>query len=163
MNVLNVNPGLIVWTLLNFSIFFFLLFKFGWKPLKESLKQREDSINDAIANAENANKEAMRIMKENQEKLAGAQQEVMNIVKDGRVQAEKIISKATEEAEFIKNQKLAETEREMNRMKDEAFTQLRAEVATLVMNATEKILDQKLDASSHKQLIDSAIAQVSKN
>jgi F0F1-type ATP synthase membrane subunit b/b' len=51
----------------------------------------------------------------------------------------------------------------MDRAKEEAFAQLRAEVASLVMQATEKVLDTKLDAEAHKGLIASSIAQVSKN
>ena len=102
-------------------------------------------------------------MKESQDKLAGAQNEMMSIIKDGRTSAEKIIAKAGDEAEKIKMQKLTETEREINRMKDEAFTQLKAEVASLVMQATEKVLDAKLDSETHKKLIESSIQQVTNN
>ena len=98
-NVLNISPGLIFWTLVNFGIFFFLLTKFGWKPMRDSLQAREKSINDAISNADAANKEAQRLMKESTEKLAGAQVEMMNILKEGRVQAERVVAKADEEAE----------------------------------------------------------------
>ncbi|MFN8367716.1 MAG: F0F1 ATP synthase subunit B [Candidatus Kapaibacterium sp.] len=162
-NVLNVNPGLIFWTLVNFGIFFILLMKFGYRPMLNALNEREEKIHNSIMAAENANVEAQRILAENKEKLAEAHQQVAVVVKEGRVQAEKIIAKANEEAEYIKKQRLEETAREMNRMKDEAFTQLRSEVATLVMQATEKVLDAKLDDDSHKKLIDTAISQVSKN
>jgi F0F1-type ATP synthase membrane subunit b/b' len=60
-------------------------------------------------------------------------------------------------------QKLDEARKEMDRAKEEAFAELRAEVASLVMQATEKVLDTKLDAEAHKNLIASSIAQVSKN
>jgi F-type H+-transporting ATPase subunit b len=162
-NVLNISPGLIFWTLVNFSIFFFLLLKFGWKPMRESLQMREKSIQDAIANAEAANKESQRILKESSEKLANAQAEMMNIIKEGRTQAERLVAKAAEEAEKQKVQKIEEARKEMDRAKEEAFAQLRAEVASLVMQATEKVLDTKLDAEAHKGLIASSIAQVSKN
>ena len=162
-NVLNISPGLIVWTLINFSIFLFLIVKFGWKPMRESLQAREKAIQDSITSAESANKEAQRLLKEATEKLTGAQVEMMNIIKDGRAQAEKTIAKAAEEAEKVKVQKLEETRKEMDRVKDETFAALKADVATLVMQATEKVLDTKLDGEAHKKLIESSIAQVSKN
>ncbi len=162
-NVLNISPGLIFWTLVNFSIFLFLIVKFGWKPMRESLEAREKSIHDSIANAEAANKESQRLLKEASDKLSGAQVEMMNIIKDGRVQAERTIAKAAEEAEKVKSQKLEDARKEMERMKDETFAALKADVANLVMQATEKVLDTKLDADAHKKLIDSSIAQVSKN
>lgn len=162
-NVLNISPGLIFWTLVNFGIFFFLLMKFGWKPMRDSLQLREKSIQDAIAGADAANKESQRILKESSDKLANAQVEMMTIIKEGKAQAERVVSKAAEEAEKLKVQKLDEARKEMDRAKEEAFAELRAEVASLVMQATEKVLDTKLDAEAHKNLIASSIAQVSKN
>ncbi len=162
-NVLNISPGLIFWTLLNFGIFFVLLLKFGWQPMKEALGAREKTIQDAISNAEAANRDAQNLLKESSEKLAQAQVEMMNIIKEGRVQAERIVAKAAEEAEKVKVQKLEEARKEMNRAKDEAFNALKGEVANLVMQATEKFLDTKLDNDAHRKLIDSSIAQVSKN
>ncbi len=161
--VLNISPGLIFWTLVNFGIFLFIIVKFGWKPMKDSLDAREKAIQDSISSAENANKEAQRLLKEASDKLSGAQVEMMNIIKDGRAQAEKTVARAAEEAEKVKTQKLDEAKKEMERVKDETFAALQADVANLVMQATEKVLDTKLDADAHKRLIESSIAQVAKN
>ncbi len=162
-NVLSISPGLIFWTLFNFSIFLFLIVKFGWKPMRESLEARTKAIQDSITSAEAANQEAQRLLKEATDKLAGAQVDMMNIIKDGRAQAEKTIAKSVEEAEKVKAQKLDETRKEMERVKEETFAALKADVATLVMQATEKVLDSKLDGDAHKKLIESSIAQVTKN
>ena len=36
-NLLNVSPGLIIWTFINFGLFFILIGKFGFKPVGGNL------------------------------------------------------------------------------------------------------------------------------
>ena len=49
--------SLVFWTTLIFLVFFLLLRKFAWRPILGAVKQREDSINNALQAAENARKE----------------------------------------------------------------------------------------------------------
>ncbi|CAN5554848.1 F0F1 ATP synthase subunit B [soil metagenome] len=160
---LQVNPGLIFWTLINFSIFAFIIAKFAWKPLKEGLQARENTINEAIANARLANDEAQTLLNESKAKITSAQQEMMAIVKNGKVQAEAQIRLATEEAEAVKNQKIKEAQREIERSKDDAIKELRQEVTSLVIDATEKLIGRRLDSEDHKRIIDSSVNELSKN
>ncbi|MEY3385732.1 MAG: F0F1-type synthase subunit b [Bacteroidota bacterium] len=160
---LSFDPGLVIWTLINFSIFALIIGKFGWKPMRDAITSREESIREAIAGAERANKEAQDLIRENQERLAKAQRETMDIVKEGRVQAENIIRRATEEAEHVKQQKLAEAQREIDRQKDDAIQVLRSEVASLVVGATEKLIGRSLDGEDHKRIVDSYVNELSKN
>lgn len=161
--LLSIKPGLIIWSLVNFLIFFFLLAKFGAKPIANALKAREDKINGAIAAAEQANKRAEQILTQSQEKLDAAQNEVAVILTKGREQADIQIRKASEEADKVKREKIDEAAREIERSKDAAIKQLRNEVASLVVIATEKILDEKLDKDRDYKLIDKYIEHLPKN
>jgi F-type H+-transporting ATPase subunit b len=160
---LEMSPGLIIWTLINFTIFVFIIGKFFYKPMRQGLEAREQSIADAITNAEKANTEAMTILRESKEKIAGAQQEMMAIVREGKTQAEAMVRKAAEEAEVVKQQKLAESAREIERQKDEAIKALRTEVSTLVVDATEKLLGRNLQGDDHKRIVDGYVNELSKN
>jgi len=161
--LLNVNPGLIIWTIINFCVFLFIIIKFGTKPIVNGLKKREDRINSAIENAEKANTETQRILIESQAKLDNAQKEMMEIVNKGKVQGDELIRKATEEAEKVKVAKIEEAKREIERSKESALKELRNEVASLVVRATEKLLDEKLDQDKHLKLVDSYIDKLPKN
>jgi F-type H+-transporting ATPase subunit b len=162
-NLLNVSPGLIFWTLLNFSIFLFIIGKFGFKPLLESLKSRQDGISNAINEADRINANAHALLKESQAKMTSAQQDMMNLVKEGKHQAEALVQAAHEEAERIKRIKITEAQREIEREKEAALQSLRAETASLVVQATSKILGSTMNAESHRTLIESYIDDVSKN
>ncbi len=161
--LLNIKPGLVIWSLINFSIFLFILIKFGAKPIITALKNRENKINDAIASAEEANKKAEALLAQSQEKFDAAQNEVASIISKGREYAEDQIKKALDEAERVKNQKIEEATREIARSKETAIRELRAEVANLVVSATEKIIEDKLDKEKDYKLIESFIEKLPKN
>jgi F-type H+-transporting ATPase subunit b len=160
---LQFDTGLVIWTLINFSIFAFIIGKFGWKPMRNAITTRVQSIHDAIAGAEMANAEAARILAESKERIAGAQQEMMAIVREGKAQAEAMVLKASDDAEAVKQQKLAESQREIERQKEIAIKQLRAEVATLVVDATEKLLGRNLQGEDHKRIVQGYVNELSKN
>lgn len=160
---LEMSPGLIIWTLINFSLFVFIIGKFFYKPMKMGLEARENAIADAITNAERANSDALGILRESKEKIAGAQQEMMAIVREGKVQAEAMVRKAADEAETVKQQKISEAQREIERSKDDAIQQLRTEVSTLVVDATEKLLGRTMQGDDHKRMVDTYVNELSKN
>ncbi len=160
---LQFSPGLVIWTLINFSIFAFIIAKFAWKPMRDGIRAREQAIADSISAAEAANREAQELLRESREKISKAHQDVMDVMREGRVQAENVVRKAAEEAEAIKQQKLAEAQREIERQRDDALLVLRAEVATLVVGATEKLIGKKLDGDDHKRIVESSVADLSKN
>lgn len=155
--VLKIDPGLIIWTLINFLIFLFIVLKVGVKPIANALKAREKNIQDSIDSAHQASENAMKALAEADGKLKNAQIEMAEIIRKGREQAEAIIVKAGEEADAIRKQKVAEAKRDIEQSKEIAIKELRTEVASLVISATEKILDQELDKDKHNKLIESAI------
>ena len=162
-SLLNLPHGLMFWTIINFGIFLFLIIKFGGKGIINALNERENSINKAIADAETANREALKLLNESKEKIENAQQEVALILAKGREQSEAIIRKTTEDAEKVKQAKLEEAIREIERNKEIALTQLRTEVADLVVNATEKIISVKLNKEQDFSLIQNSIDKLPKN
>jgi F-type H+-transporting ATPase subunit b len=84
-------------------------------------------------------------------------------VREGKAQAEAMVRKAGDDAEAVKQQKLVESQREIERQKDEAIKQLRAEVATLVVDATEKLLGRNLQGDDHKRIVEGYVNELSKN
>lgn len=162
-SIMNIDPGLIVWTLVNFGIFLFLLLKLGTKPILNGLNARENSIKESIEGAEKARDEAKKLLQQSEEKIANAQKEMMEIISKGREQSERLIQKATEEADAIRRQKVEDAQREIERSKDTAIKQLRNEVADLVVGATEKILDETLDKEKHLKMIDKYIEKLPNN
>jgi F-type H+-transporting ATPase subunit b len=161
--VLDVNPGLIIWTIVNFSIFLLILLKFGYKPIKNGMAKRQQSIQDSIDQADKSNAEARQLLIETQARLDASQQEMYAIVAKGKVQSEELIKKAQLEADHLKRQKIVDAVREIDQSKELAIKELRKEVAGLVVGAAEKIIGSELDNAKHLKLIDNYIEKIPSN
>ncbi len=161
--LLNVKPGLVFWTFVNFSLFLFIVIKFFGKPIINALKDREHGIEDAITKSQNQMAEATKTLNEAKARLDSSHLEVVELVGKAREQADIIIRKATEEADKIKKAKVEDAVREIERNKDAALIVLRKEVAELVVMATEKILNEKIDKNRDMKLIESYIENLPKN
>ncbi len=161
--LLNINPGLIIWTLITFAFVFVVLGKFAWKPLLHALHSREQEIADSLKKAEEAKKDAERMLHENKIAMEKASSETSRLIAEGRAMAEQlksdIVAKANESAKKMMEQAKDEIARE----KDSAMAQLRNEVAELSIAVAEKILDESLDAAKQKNIVDKAIQQLQKN
>lgn len=162
-SLMNVSPGLFIWSLINFVVLLFILKKFAFPAILNSIKAREESIKNNIETAEKASLDAQRILKETQDKLANAQQEMSQIVAKGREQAQSLLSKAGEESDRVKQQKMEEAKKEIEASKDRAIAEIRKEMAGLIIEATEKILSEKLDKGQHQQLIEKYIQKLPTN
>jgi len=91
--------ALIFWTTIFFLIFFFLLKKFAWKPILNSVKEREASINNALEQAEQARKEMQNLTADNERILKEARNEREELLKDARSIRENMIETAKNEAQ----------------------------------------------------------------
>src|SRR5688572_28574219 len=101
MDLVTPNIGLIFWQLITFLVVLFLLSKFAWKPIMHSLKERDDSIAQALSQAERAKIEIQTLKSENEKLLAEARLERDRILKEatesGNALVEMAKNKANEE------------------------------------------------------------------
>ena len=161
--MLDINPGLIIWTMITFALLVVVLGKFAWKPILQALQAREHEIADALRKAEEAKKDAERMMQENKIAIDKASNETARLIAEGRAMAEQlkndIVAKANESAKKM----LDQAKEEISREKQAAMTQLRSEVAELSITVAEKILDESLDGAKQKKMVDKVLQQLQKN
>ncbi len=158
--MLEINPGLTIWTIIIFAILLVLLSKFAWKPILSSLKARETAIADSLTKAEQARTEAERIIAENKLERVRAEEETQKALREGREYAERmrldLVHKAENEARHLLEQARAEIKRDT----EAALIRLREEAAELAIMATSKLLDENLTGDRHAKVIDRMIADM---
>ena len=142
--MLEINPGLIVWTVVTFVLLVIVLRKAAWKPLLKALHDREEGIRTSLEKAEHANAEAERILTENRKQLASAEEQSRRILADGRALGEKLKSEIVEKANQQARTMVEQAKQEIERDKDAALSELRGEVANLAILAASKILRCRL-------------------
>jgi F-type H+-transporting ATPase subunit b len=136
--------GLLIWTLLAFLIVFFILKKFAWPAIIKGLKDRQQSIADSLATAENIKAEMAMMKNENEILLAKAREERALMMKEARETKDKIISEAKEQANIEANKIVVEAQAAINRQKMAAITDVKNQVGKLVIEVSEKILKREL-------------------
>ncbi len=161
--MLEINPGLILWTILTFLIVLAILRAVAWKPLLGVLSAREEKIRASLLQAEEAQAKAQQLLEDNRRQLAQAEEQAQRIMKEGREMGEKLKAEIVERAQLTSRQMVEQAKDEIVREKESALNELRAEVADLAIGVAEKILDANLDTPKQRQLIDTAIRQIRKS
>lgn len=158
--MLELEPGMMIWTWITFLVLFLVLAKVAWKPLLSIVNQREKTIGDSLRKAEEAKAEAEKILDEQQKMLAGAQDEIQKMMKESKGLAEKmkneIVEKAREEAQKMHSRAQEDIERET----DAAILELKKQVADLVVQAASHLIRESLDDRKHRNLIDDYIKEI---
>jgi len=162
-SLIEVNPGLIFWTIITFLILVLVLTKVAWKPIIAALNQRESAIKEAMEKAETAKEEAKKVLDENQANLAHAEEEAKKIVDQSREFAEKLKEQMLNESKQQAQKIIEDATAVIERQKDSAFDELKSHVAQIAIQATEKILREKMDAESQKKIVNEYISEITKN
>ena len=160
MQLLTPAFGLIIWTLLAFLIVFFILKKFAWKPILDSMNKREKGIADSLATAENIKIEMSQMKSENEALLVKAREERAQMLKEAKETKDKIINEAKEQAKVETNKIIADAQSVINQQKMAAITDLKNQVGKLVIEVSEKILRREL---SNKPEQEKYIQQLAEN
>ncbi|MCB9363842.1 MAG: F0F1 ATP synthase subunit B [Flavobacteriales bacterium] len=156
--------GLIVWTTIVFCILFFLLAKFAWKPILKAVKEREVSIEDALASAEKATRKMEELQANNEVLLNEARVERDAMLKEAREVKDKIIAEAKVTANAEGDKIIAAAKETINHEKLAAITELKNQVATLSIEIAEKILKDELSsADKQKAMIDNVVKDINLN
>ncbi len=164
MELLTPGTGLIVWQTIIFLLLFFLLAKFAWKPILNSLKIREESIQTALDAAEKAKEEMAQLQADNKKMMDEARQQRDEILKEARDVANTIKDEAKEEASKQTEKMISDARAAINNEKQAALSEVKGQVADLVLQVTEKILRENLENdSAQKDLINKYVKDVNLN
>ena len=160
--MLDINPGLILWTILTFLVLLVVLKKLAWKPLLHALTAREEKIRVSLQQAEEAQKAAKELLEENRKQLAKSGEESQRIIREGRELGEKLKAEIVERANSASRQMVAQAKEEIGREREAALLQLRGEVADIAIMAAGKILDANLDSPKQRALVDGVLQNLAK-
>src|SRR3990170_36145 len=158
--LIDVVPGLMIWTLICFAITFFALKKLAFSRIQEGIDERRDRIRTAIDEADKAREEARELLEEHRQLIADAKGNAADILADARKVADAQIERVKEEAEVERERRLDETRRQIDAETKRSLDMIRSEVADLTLEATARVTGKVLDAEDQRRLIDEAISEL---
>ncbi len=158
--LVQLDPGLFVWTIVTFLLLVFVLAKFAWEPLLKMLQDREDMVRSSLEDAEKAKSELERLNEESEAIMAKARSEAQSILADGKAAAEKvkddIIAKSKEQANKIRE----DAGNQIQVEKDKAISEIKKEVVNLTLSVAEKLIQKNLSDADNKSLIEESLKKV---
>src|ERR1700743_411359 len=134
MDLLMPDLGLFIWNLVGFLILFFILKKTPWKPILNSLNEREKGITDALATAERVKAEMAQLKSENEALLAQAREERATMLKEARDTKDKIINEAKEQAKAEAGKLINDARAAIEVQKMAAITEVKNQIGNLVVD-----------------------------
>jgi len=145
MDLLIPEIGLVFWHTVSFLILLFLLTKYAWKPVLKAIKERENSIEEALEAAERAKLEMARLTNENEQLLKQARAERDTILKEAKALKDKIVSDAKTEARASAGKVLEQAKQEIEEQKNRALAEVRNQVSTLSLEIARKVLTREFE------------------
>jgi len=162
MSLVQLDPGLFIWTILTFLVLLTVLAKFAWRPLLKMLQDREDFIKSSLEDAEKAKMELERLNTEGQDIINKARSEAQTILSEGKAASSKMkeetLSSAKEQAKVI----LTEAEKQIQIEKDKAIAEIKSEVVDLSLSVATKLIKKNISREDNQALIDDSLENVTK-
>ena len=157
---MHIELSIVIATIINFIILFFVLKHFFWEKIKTAIDERQKTIVDTLNGADEKFKEGTEFRATNKAILDGAKEEGKKITEARKHQADKIydeiLESAREESGAMRNRAKNDIEREF----DKARFEIKEQVIELALIVSQKALDKTLNETEHRRLIDSFIDEV---
>src|ERR1700751_4304519 len=154
------NVGIMIWTIVVFTISFLVLRRWVFPRIGDALDQRAKRIEGEIDAADRLRAEADKILAEYRERLKEARAQSEEIVQHARQTAESHESEAKERGRELLAEAAQRAERDIETATKRARDDLRREVADLTIMATEKVTRKTLDDADQRRLVEEALGEL---
>ncbi|WP_163716064.1 F0F1 ATP synthase subunit B [Mangrovibacterium lignilyticum] len=158
MGFVTPDYGTIFWMVIIFGITLFILKKFAWKPILTSLKDRENTIAEALSSADKARKEVEGLKSNQEQIIAEARREKDIILKEAREIKDKLLADAKSIAQ-VEGQKIVESARtQIEAEKTAAINEMKKQIVDLSVLVAEKIIQREIkEKKDQEDMVNSLI------
>jgi len=154
--------SLIFWEIVSFGVLFWLLYKYAFPAILETLETRERKIRESLEQAERHRAEGERQLREYEAKLAAASKEAEAVLATAKERAQRLLEENEQrlvaESERIK----AEATREIDHERRRAIQEIRTKTADLALQVAEQVVGRSLTDADHKRFAEEALVALSK-
>ena len=158
--LVQLEPGLFIWTIAVFVILLTLLKKFAWGPLLAALEERQESIRKSLDDVDQARQGLERVQQESEAIISKARVQADAIVSQTRADAAKVRDDLRQQAQVEAQSIIQNAERQIQLETDRAVSQVRQEAVDLSLMIASKLIRRNLTKEDNQSLIDEALKQV---
>ena len=158
-SLIDVVPGLMVWTIITFLIVLWVLKRFAFKPIQRMIDQRRDRIREALDEADKARTEARELRELTAKEREQAKADREHILEEARRQSKRLVEQAKERADADLKELLEKNREELAAENARLREQIRRDVVELTLFAAEKVTGKVLDEDDQRRLIEETIEE----
>lgn len=154
------DPGLFIWTIATFLVLLTLLAKFAWRPLMQALENRQEMIQKSLDDAAKAKRELEEVQQQSAKIVAEARAEADAIITSTRADSAKLKEDLREQARAEAQSILNNAQRQIQRERDQAVSQIRHEAVEVSLMIASKLIKRNLTKDDNEALIEDALNQL---
>lgn len=143
-----------------FVLMIAILARWVYPPVIRAAEARQRAVAAELEAAQKSHQEAEARIKEAQGQLDQARASAQEIIAGANKSAEQLRQELKQKAEEDAKRTIERARQEIDAERQKAVDSVRQEVATLVVEATERVVGETLDDAKHRKLIDRAIEEV---
>ncbi len=152
-----IESGLIIWTSISFAILVFLMYRLALPPILKVLKERENTISQALSQAEAGKRESETLLSAYRQRLAEASETGEKMLLEARREGEKLKQVIIEAGRKNADLLIVRAQEDLKKEKNRIVSEIKAEEADLVALAAGKLLKRKIDKAENIKLIEESL------
>lgn len=154
--LLELNPikpdfGLFFWTVVIFCIFWFLMSRMAFGPIKNALKKRENDIQTALDESKLAREEMANMKSENAKLLAEANAERSRILQEAKELKANIINEAKDKAKEEATKIVTNAKIEIDNQRKAAVTEIKNQAGIMAIEIAEQLVKKNLKGDAEQE------------
>jgi F-type H+-transporting ATPase subunit b len=154
--------SLMFWEIVSFAILLWILAKFAFPPILQTLEERERKIRESLEQADRHRTEAERKMQEYEAKLATAAKEAEALFAAARERAQRVQEENEQRLQADAERIKGDAQRDIDSERRKAIQDIRNQTSELALLVAEKVVGRSLNDADHKRLADEALAAMAK-
>ena len=145
---------------ISFVLLVVILRKVAWRPLLGVLDQRRARIEDELRQIAQSKSELARLQEDYAKRLAKIEDEARTKIQQAMLEGKRIAIEIQEQARAQGYEIMTKAKDTVELELAKAKVTLRDQVATMTMDAVERMLRRKLDPTADRQLVDDVLKEL---
>lgn len=157
IGALGIDGKVLLIQLITFVLAFFVLRRFAFTPILKVMQERRDVIESGVALGEEMQKERAELDKKIASELKKSRKAADAVIAEAQEAGKQTVREAEDKAKAKAQGILDQAQDQIAQDTQRARKQLEGELVGLISDATEAIIDEKVDAKKDAKLIDQAL------
>lgn len=153
---------LIFWEIVSFGILLWVLWKFAFPPILQTLEERERKIRESLEQADRHRAESEQKMQEYEAKFKAASRQAEALLEAAKERAQRVMEENEQKLKTETQKYKEDATREIEQERRRAIQDIRNQTTEMALLVAEKVVGRSLTDADHKRMADEALASVAK-